>query len=77
MGPGFGIYGVLAGLWGLATIIPSLALLARRLHDGNFSAWLILIGLVPFLGVIALLVLTLLPSNPQGQRFDQPQLVRR
>jgi len=27
---------------------------------------------VPFLGVLAVFVLSLLPSNPAGQRFDKP-----
>ena len=57
---------------GLAVIVPSLALTVRRLHDVNFSGWMILIGLVPFLGGLALLVFTILPSKPEGQRFDVP-----
>ena len=72
LGPGAVVGIILAVIWGLATIVPSLALLARRLHDVNLSAWLILIVLVPFLGGLALLVMTILPSNPAGQRFDQP-----
>jgi uncharacterized membrane protein YhaH (DUF805 family) len=71
-GPGLFIGGALAVVFGLATIIPSLALVARRLHDVNLSAWLMLVALVPFLGGLALLVMTILPSNPAGQRFDQP-----
>jgi uncharacterized membrane protein YhaH (DUF805 family) len=63
---------VLLVIWGLATLVPSLALTVRRLHDGNFSGWLLLLILVPFLGAIAILVFTILPSNPAGQRFDQP-----
>lgn len=63
---------ILLVVWGLATFIPSLALTVRRLHDGNFSGWLVVLALVPFLGGIALLVMTILPSNPAGQRFDQP-----
>ncbi|MFE4543369.1 DUF805 domain-containing protein [Arthrobacter sp. NPDC056727] len=71
-GPG-GVVGlILAIIWGLATIVPSLALTARRLHDVNLSGWFVLLGLVPFLGAIALLVLTVLPSKPEGQRFDVP-----
>lgn len=72
-GPGAVIGTILAVLWGLVTIVPSLALTARRLHDVNMSAWLILLVLVPFLGALALLVFTLLPSNPAGQRFDRPE----
>jgi uncharacterized membrane protein YhaH (DUF805 family) len=72
LGPSAVVGIILAVVWGLATIVPSLALLARRLHDVNLSAWLILVILVPFLGGLALLVMTILPSNPAGQRFDQP-----
>jgi uncharacterized membrane protein YhaH (DUF805 family) len=71
-GPGAAFGLILAVVWGLAVIVPSLALTVRRLHDVNQSGWLILIGLVPFLGAIALLVLTIMQSNPAGQRFDQP-----
>ena len=39
---------------------------------GTQEIVLILIVLVPFLGGLALLVMTILPSNPAGQRFDQP-----
>jgi uncharacterized membrane protein YhaH (DUF805 family) len=71
-GPGATFGTILLVIWGLATLVPSLALSVRRLHDGNFSGWLLLLCLVPFLGAIALLVFMALPSNPAGQRFDQP-----
>ncbi|MFF1571231.1 DUF805 domain-containing protein [Leifsonia sp. NPDC058292] len=71
-GPGIYVGGSLLLLWWLATLVPSLSLLARRLHDVNLSGWLILIGLVPYLGGIALLVMTLLSPNPYGARFDRP-----
>ncbi|MFF1877024.1 DUF805 domain-containing protein [Leifsonia sp. NPDC058230] len=71
-GPGIYVGAALLGVWGLGTIIPNLALLARRLHDVNLSAWMILIALVPYLGGIALLVLTILQPNPNGARFDRP-----
>lgn len=62
---------VLWGIWGVATIIPTLAIHARRLHDANLRAWWILIALVPFVGSIILLVLTILPESPEGARFDR------
>ena len=68
----FVVVAILAVVWGLATIIPSFALLARRLHDANYSGWFMLLGLIPFVGGIIVLVFALLPSNPAGQRFDQP-----
>ena len=70
--PALGAGSILAALWGLATIVPSLALVVRRLHDGGFSGLLALLLLVPFLGALAVLVLTILPSKPEGQKYDQP-----
>ncbi|MFD1241589.1 DUF805 domain-containing protein [Arthrobacter ulcerisalmonis] len=62
---------VLAAVWGLATIVPSIALTVRRLHDPNLSGFLVLLNLIPVLGNLAVLILTILPSNPAGQRFDE------
>ncbi|BCW62017.1 DUF805 domain-containing protein [Paenarthrobacter sp. MSM-2-10-13] len=71
-GPGAVVGIILISVFYLAVLIPSIALLVRRLHDGNFSGWLALLGLIPFVGGLAILVFALLPSNPAGQRFDQP-----
>jgi uncharacterized membrane protein YhaH (DUF805 family) len=71
-GPGLWVGIALLIAWGLATLIPSIALHARRLHDVNLSAWLLLLVLVPSLGGLAILVMTLLPPNPGGARFDRP-----
>jgi uncharacterized membrane protein YhaH (DUF805 family) len=72
MGPIAMIGSGLLVVFAVAVFIPSLALMVRRLHDGNFSGWLLLVALVPFLGALALLIFTILPSNPAGQRFDKP-----
>ncbi|MDO7881334.1 DUF805 domain-containing protein [Salinibacterium soli] len=61
-------------LWGvvlLGAIIPEIALTVRRLHDANFSGWMYLLHLIPYLGGLIVLILNLLPSNPQGARFDR------
>jgi uncharacterized membrane protein YhaH (DUF805 family) len=54
----------------IGVLLPSLAVLVRRLHDANFSGWFALLGLIPGVGAIILLVFTLLPSNAAGARFD-------
>ena len=71
-GPGYTIGLIVAAVWFVAVIVPSLALMVRRLHDVNFSGWMLLLGLVPFVGCIILLVFTVLEPKPEGQRFDQP-----
>ena len=47
----------------LAILLPSFGIAARRLRDGGFSPWWLLIGLIPVIGWIFLLVLYLLPSK--------------
>ncbi|TFC44086.1 DUF805 domain-containing protein [Cryobacterium sp. TMT1-21] len=55
----------------LATIVPNVSLLARRLHDANFAGWFAFLCLIPSLGGLAILVFSVLPSNPLGARFDK------
>jgi len=69
-GAGYFIFNIILLIWALATIVPHLALLVRRLHDGNFSGFFVFITFVPFIGSLALFVLTLLPPKPEGARFD-------
>ncbi len=57
-----------AGLVLLANLLPSLAVLARRLHDSDKSGWWVLIAFVPF-GNLLLLVFALLPSDPGPNRY--------
>jgi len=57
--------GLLGGIYLLATLVPSLAVTVRRLHDTNRSGWWILLGLVPLVGVIILIVFLALDGSPQ------------
>jgi uncharacterized membrane protein YhaH (DUF805 family) len=50
-------------LFNLATLLPSLAITVRRLHDIGLTGWLILVGLIPWVGAIALIVMMCLPTN--------------
>jgi len=59
----------LIGIYGLAVLLPSLAVEIRRLHDTDRSGWWIFIGLVPAIGGIWLLVLLCLSGTPGANRF--------
>jgi uncharacterized membrane protein YhaH (DUF805 family) len=50
------IFLVLYFLFALAILVPSIAVAIRRLHDTDKSGWLLLVGLIPFVGFIILLV---------------------
>jgi len=59
---GFPIF--LTIIFGIALLIPNLAITIRRLHDTSRSGWWILIRLVPFCGGLIFLVLMFLDSTP-------------
>lgn len=46
----------LSGVWGLAVLLPTIAVSARRLHDINRSGWNQLLGYLFPIGTIALIV---------------------
>lgn len=54
----------------MAIFLPSLALQVRRLHDTNQSGWMILLHLIPYLGSFIIFIFMLLPSKPEGARYD-------
>ena len=56
-------YGYVYLTYGLATLIPGLAVAVRRLHDVGKSGWMLLVSLIPLIGVIWLLVLFFTDSN--------------
>ncbi|MGA7886199.1 MAG: DUF805 domain-containing protein [Acidobacteriaceae bacterium] len=61
-------FAILAGLYGLAAIIPGIAVTVRRLHDIGRSGWWLLIALVPFGGIV-LLVFYCLDGTPGPNEY--------
>jgi uncharacterized membrane protein YhaH (DUF805 family) len=63
-------------LYSLAILLPSLAVVVRRLHDTNRNGWWILLNLVPLIGSIVLLVWLVTDSNAGENRYGpNPKLV--
>lgn len=64
-------------LYALAIIVPSISIVLRRLHDGGFSSWWILLypaTLIPYLGWlagVALLVFMLMPTRDDGNPYHK------
>jgi uncharacterized membrane protein YhaH (DUF805 family) len=68
------IYRPLGLVFDLAVIVPHLAVGARRLHDTDRSAWWLLIGFVPLVGIIVLIVWFCQRSDPNANRFGAAPL---
>ena len=60
---------IFEGLVGLATVIPSLAVGARRLHDTDRSGWWLILHLFPVIGSIVLIVFWVMPGTAAQNRF--------
>src|SRR4051794_30423180 len=76
------VFVVIQAIYGLAVLIPGLAVGVRRLHDTNRSGWWLLIGLIPLVGFIILIVFFATASDPRPNRYGVtappfPQLVAR
>ncbi len=56
-------------LWNVATLLPSLGLGVRRLHDTDRSGWWSLLWLVPVIGWILLFVWLCQRGTPGANRF--------
>jgi uncharacterized membrane protein YhaH (DUF805 family) len=60
---------VLIALVAIAIGLSGLSVAVRRMHDTDKSGWMLLLGLIPFIGGIIVLVLLLLPGTPSQNRF--------
>jgi uncharacterized membrane protein YhaH (DUF805 family) len=59
-------------LLSLATILPSLAVTVRRLHDIGRSGWWIFVQLLPIIGSLVLLWWLTRPTDPQENEHGSP-----
>ena len=60
---------VLATIYGLAVLLPSIAVGVRRLHDTGRTGWWLFIGLIPLVGAIILLVFFFTDSQPGENKY--------
>lgn len=59
----------LIGIFYLAVLIPSLALIVRRFHDQGKSGWFALLMLIPYLGGLIVFVFMCLDSEPGANKW--------
>ncbi|MBD3728869.1 MAG: DUF805 domain-containing protein [Sphingomonadales bacterium] len=63
-----GLFGILLLVFIVATFIPALAVLVRRLHDQDKSGWWALLALVPIASLV-LLVFMFLDGTPGDNQY--------
>jgi len=62
-------YGPVYAIYGLAMLVPSLAVGVRRLHDVGKSGWFYLISFIPLIGLIWLLVLFFTDGKSESNKW--------
>jgi uncharacterized membrane protein YhaH (DUF805 family) len=60
---------LLSTLFSLGTLLPSLAVGARRLHDMDKSGWWQLLWLLPIIGWIVMIIMMAQPGTAGANRF--------
>lgn len=60
---------ILLVVWGLGSIVPSIAVQVRRFHDQDKSGWFVLIGFIPYVGGLIVLVFMCLEGTRGPNRF--------
>lgn len=63
---------IVSMLFSLATLIPSLAVGARRLHDTNRSGWWQLLWFIPIIGWIVVIIFLAQEGEASDNRFGAP-----
>jgi len=61
--------GLLSGLFALGTLVPSIAVAVRRLHDTDRSGWWLLLGVIPLVGAVVLLYFTIQEGDAGHNTF--------
>lgn len=69
---GLGNASPLSLIFSLATILPTLAVGARRLHDTGRSGWWLLIGLIPLIGTLVLIWWFIQPGKDAAEAPGTP-----
>jgi len=63
------IAGLVGLVYWLGTLIPSLAVTIRRLHDTGRSGWMLLLALIPLVGAIILIVFLASDSGKGSNKY--------
>ena len=64
--------GILSAIFSLAVLLTSIGVTARRLHDLGKSGWLQMLGLIPFIGILIVLILCIPEGSKESNAYGAP-----
>lgn len=68
----FSTWGIILIILTLLLLLPSLAVLCRRLHDVGKSGWIILLNFIPVVNIVTIIItfiFTLMDSKPEPNKY--------
>ena len=69
-------YPIFTTIFGLAILIPAIAITVRRLHDARLSGLFYLLILIPVAGAIAVLIMCILPAKHEDNPWYEFDAIR-
>ena len=60
---------ILAVVWYLAHLVPSLAVTVRRLHDTGKSGWFYLLAIIPYIGGLIIFIFTVIEGDKGYNKY--------
>ena len=60
---------ILAVVWYLAHLVPSLAVTVRRLHDTGKSGWFYLLAIIPYIGSLIIFIFTVIEGDKGDNKY--------
>ena len=60
---------ILAVVWYLAHLVPSLAVTVRRLHDTGKSGWFYLLAIIPYIGGLIIFIFTVIEGDKGDNKY--------
>ena len=60
---------ILAVVWYLAHLVPSLAVTVRRLHDTGKSGWFYLLAFIPYIGGLIIFIFTVIEGDKGDNKY--------
>ena len=60
---------ILAVVWYLTHLVPSLAVTVRRLHDTGKSGWFYLLAIIPYIGGLIIFIFTVIEGDKGDNKY--------